>query len=91
MQTIYKYELKITDDQTIELTSDYQILKVAEQNGTLYLWAIIDPHGFKYPVKIRIFGTGDTFLRLEDEFLSHLGSVLMSNGFVWHVFQVDHC
>lgn len=89
MQTIYKYELKFTDDQTIELSKDYQILGVAEQHGMLNLWSIVNTDEPKVPVKIRIFGTGHGVREAEDECLIHLGTVVMSAGFVWHVFQVD--
>ena len=89
MQTIYKYTLEFADDQTIELTENYQILNVAEQHGMLNLWSIVDTEGPKVPVKIRIFGTGHGFREAKNEFLIHLGTVVMTAGFVWHIFQVE--
>lgn len=88
MKTIYKFELEITDDQTIDLYQDYYYLGVAEQNGTLCLWALVDTESAKVPMKIRIFGTGHPFREEANEYLVPLGSVVMREGFVWHVFKV---
>ncbi len=89
MQTVYKFELRFVEEQTIELYQGYYCLEVAEQDGTLCLWALVDTELARVPMKIRIFGTGHPFQEGVNEYLIHLGTVVMSVGFVWHVFQVE--
>lgn len=88
MKTVYKFELRFVEEQTIELYQDYYCLGVAEQDGTLCLWALVDTETPRVHMKIRIFGTGHPFQEGDNEYLIHLGSVVMRNGFVWHAFQV---
>lgn len=95
MKTIYKYQLQIKDVQLLELPTNYRILSVKEQNGDLYLWAIVDTDAEgKTSIQIEIFGTGnpidapDRFLFDEDDYV-YLNTVVMSNGLVWHVFKND--
>jgi len=88
MKTIYKYELKIQDKQFIEVTGFNGILKVAEQNGVLCIWCLINKKDESVCQReINIVGTGNP---IHDEIMIHQGSyfdsVLMSNGLVWHIF-----
>lgn len=88
---VWKYELKTTDRQVIELPSQHQVLHVDEDpqgGGRLALWAAVRPVPDQelYRLEIVIFGTGHAFPVEGD--MSHLGSVV-SQGFVWHVFR-DH-
>ena len=88
MKTIYKYDLKITDEQFVEIAGFHSFLKVAEQNGNLCLWCIVDT-GIKhiYTAEINIVGTGTPVkFKTKIKHTSHLGSVVMSNGLVWHIF-----
>ena len=86
---ILKYELRITDQQKIH--TDYfhiQPLSVAEQNGKLMLWAKVyedsPPEYQADSLTVNIVGTGQDSRDFDcDDFL---GTVVMSNGFVWHVF-----
>ena len=86
---IWKYELEITDKQTISFGNSYaKPLSVAEQNGKLMMWvSLLDDFydaDIENVVDVRIIGTGMvTSIPISDFFL---GSVLMSNGFVWHVY-----
>ena len=88
---IYKYPLEITDRQVIPTgyLAAYP-LSVAEQNGQLALWAYMDDKSIPqlrdknntYELVVEIVGTGQNF----DETMRYVGTVVMSNGFVWHVF-----
>ena len=88
MTIIYKYELKITDTQLVEIEGFKDFLKVAEQKGNLYLWCLVNKEDKSiYFAEINIVGTGNP---IEQSFKIHRGSyldsVLMSNGLVWHIF-----
>ena len=88
MNKIYKYELSITDFQFINLPRNAVILHVGEQgDAQLYLWALVVPERHIEKRVIRIVGTGHP---LEDDISdeTHLGTVQMSNGLVWHVFEI---
>ena len=87
---ILKYELEITDIQVIRVEGDVpQILSVAEQNGKLMMWAFVrENSSLKSTITINIVGTGN---KTDDYLLSKynfIGTVLMRNSFVWHVFAV---
>lgn len=88
MQSIWKYELEVTDIQTIRLPLGAKIISVAEQRGRLCLWAIVNLDNV-HPdsgelVEIAIVGTGNP---VDTSGLKFIGTVVM-NPFVWHVFEV---
>ena len=86
-KTIYKYELRsLQDQQQISLPKGYTILSVGEQNGSIMVWAAVDPDVEMQLVNIRVVPTGG---KLFDELALHifLGTVQMKNGLVWHIFK----
>jgi hypothetical protein len=48
-KTIWKYNLLIADDQTIDLPKNAQILTIQNQNGDSCLWALVNPKNDKEP------------------------------------------
>jgi len=85
-RAIYKFMLKIQDEQQVELPAYSEVLKVNEQNGNMCLWAIVDVNEKTIvPLKINIYGTGST---IGEQMFKHnyLDSVLMNDGLVWHIF-----
>lgn len=86
MKVIYKYPLKIVEEQTIELPRNSQILKVDTQKGALQLWTKVDPDEKRSAdVKIVIYGTGRAFQ--DNDNLFYLSTVRMHQDMlVWHVF-----
>jgi len=83
MNVIYKYELDITRKQSIEVPIGCEILKVAEQNGGLFVWARVDTESEINKLPFVIYGTGH---EIDMYGFTHIDSVLMANGLVWHVF-----
>ena len=84
---ILKYELEILDNQTIPIGSmSAKPLSVAEQSGRLMLWVETDiehdPSGGG-AINVEIIGTGNYAAAPSMPFI---GTVVMSNGFVWHVY-----
>lgn len=82
---IYKFPLKITDTQTVEMPPSAKILTAQMQNGNLCLWALVDaePELEKQPRVIEIIGTGNPF----PERLRRYISTVQISAEVWHVFE----
>ncbi len=57
-QTVYKYSLRIDDEQMVLLPEQARILAVQVQNGRPCLWALVDTALPAEPRKILIRGTG---------------------------------
>lgn len=86
MSMIWKYELKVTDDQEILMPAQAKILSVGNQDGKLCVWALVDTEQPIAPKYFSIVGTGHPMS--EDFPLKRfVGTVIMS-PFVWHVFEV---
>ena len=86
--TVWKFPLRLTEIQEIELSSGARIIKVDVQHGVICLWAWCNPHPEATKVKRRILivGTGHDAPTYSEA--DYLGSVLTSGGdFVWHVFE----
>lgn len=83
MKTIHKYELKQTTAQTISVPQGADFLHAGlDANGSICVWAMVDPNRPLKNVTINIFGTGHVFTWLPT---THLGS-FVQDCYVWHVF-----
>ena len=85
---IWKYELEITDNQKLYVgDKNAKVLSVSLQNGKLMIWVQLDRNcaivGNNY-LDINIIGTGNPFDA--DIIGDFVGTAVMPNGFVWHVF-----
>ncbi|HID92537.1 MAG TPA: hypothetical protein EYP60_00440 [bacterium (Candidatus Stahlbacteria)] len=85
MKKIFKYKLKLVDQQKVVLPAQYQMLSVQEQDGKLVLWAMVPMNTPDTSTQIRIIGTGN--LIEGDPLLDFIDTVQMPNGLVWHVFE----
>lgn len=82
INTIWKFELAVTDRQTIDLPIDYVTLSVGlDPQGALCIWVAVDDRAAKRPVEFIIVGTGNPMPHVG----SFIGSVKMG-PFMWHVF-----
>lgn len=88
MKTIWKYQLKISEDQRIEMPAGAKILSVQAQNKVPCLWALVDPEAEKEKRFFEVFGTGNPIKEYEvtsrkfiDTFQAYCGSL------VFHVFE----
>jgi hypothetical protein len=83
--TIWKYQLKMTDEQIVEMPSDGYPLCVQVQGGVPCLWAMVNPLSAPAPKTIEIFGTGHTMPRSNR---IYVGTFQTNGGrLVWHVFE----
>ena len=83
MSVIYKFPLRVTDEQTINMPTGAKILSVQFQNDQLCVWARIDNEYFKSKRTFLIVGTGHRF---PDDGRQYIGTV-QQGPFVWHVFE----
>ena len=85
--TIWKYPLKVTDEQIINLPIGSEYLSVQVQNGTPCLWAKVNPQeNVIIRVKIVTVGTGHPADHV-NEYMQFLGTYQLFDGeFVGHVF-----
>ena len=84
MNTIYKYELDVTQSQKLELPSNCNILDLQVQNGVPCLWVQLNDACETKVFDIQMYGTG---WQLEESIHSYdyLGTVQI-DGFVWHYY-----
>ena len=84
-RVIFKYPLKLTDTQLVEIPEGAERLTVQLQRDTICLWAIVDIRKQNEVRTVHIVGTGHP---VPDGFLEFLGTVQMAGGsLVWHVFM----
>ncbi len=85
--TIWKYQLAITDIQQVLMPDGAQLLCAQMQNGSLCLWAFVDPEAEKRVRTIEVIGTGH---QNDDVPRKYISTVLMcADTLVWHVFERD--
>ena len=83
---IWKFELELTGMQELTMPEGAQLLSVANQNGNVYLWAMVDPKKEKRRRYIEIVGTGNQMsvdMGIERKFI---GTAVV-DPFVGHVFE----
>lgn len=85
MKTIWKFPLRITSTQDIEMPFVRNTLCVQMQNDSLFVWAEVDPNSPKETVRFQVFGTGHPMPN-PDVFLKYIGTVY-PDIFVWHVYE----
>ena len=84
MKTIWKYEINITDEQTIMMPKGSRTLSFQLQNGIPCIWAVVEPNVEKEKRKFFIAGTGNPF---PCEINAMFIGTIQNNGFVWHLFE----
>ena len=84
MEMIYKYPLRVTDEQDIEMPQNAVPLTVQDQHATLTLWVLVDTEQPTRARTIHIVGTGHPLPTVHG---SYIGTV-QQRSLVWHVFDM---
>lgn len=85
MKSIWKYELAITDHQTLALPKGAQVLTAQAQNNVPCLWVLVDVDQEAESRTFHIVGTGHPADHVCE--LPHLGTFQIHKGaLVFHVF-----
>jgi len=84
--TIWKYPLKVTDENRLELPKGAEILCVQVQNTDPWLWALVNSLETEKEVHlIETFGTGH---KISGAPRKYIGTYQLHNGgLVFHVFH----
>lgn len=83
---VYKYLLRVTDEQHLDLPDGAGIIAVQTQQDQVCLWALVDPACPPVRRRILMFGTGHTVPDAGP--LKYLGTVQLHGGvLVFHVFE----
>lgn len=82
---IFKYPLDVNDNE-IAMPIDSHILSVGEQDGRLFMWAMVNEESTAGIRKITVVGTG---WELKNSMARRpfLGTVQVG-AYVWHVFDI---
>lgn len=91
MKRVYKYPLEPNDGPgrcVVPMPATSQVLHVAAQGDDLCVWALVDiTHTIVDGRTFLVFGTGhdiDPVLAMK---LKHVGTGMMDDGLVFHVFE----
>jgi len=87
MKTIWKYNLKIDDEQVVNLPKNAEILTVQNQQGNPCLWALVSPIKETEPRIIVCRGTGHD-INFRNFTLQYISSAQFYDGdIVFHYFE----
>lgn len=85
MRVVYKYELSPLTCLDVELPMNYKVVKVGEIENRFFIWIEQElDAGADLLVKFSIVGTGQL---IPNRFGNHVGTILATGGFVWHVYE----
>lgn len=85
MNTIHKFNLAVTDTQSVSMPKGAKVLCVQVQNGTICLWARVWTEA-EYELRtFLVVGTGNPFPESNRPPL-YIGTV-QQPPFVWHIFE----
>lgn len=85
MRTIHKFELGMAT--VLDIGDEAEVLHIAEQHGRLTMWVAYVGDKQHQSRKFAVYPTGTETLP-EPDVAQHMGTVLMSDGLVWHVFEI---
>ena len=86
---IWKYKLRLEDEQEVHLPGGATVLSVTEQYGELvvYYWVLPDAEDREIRT-IRIVGTGHSVDAHFSALNKYIGTVVTAGGsLVWHIFE----
>lgn len=83
---IWKWELAVTDSQTVMMPNGAKVLDAQMQKNSLFVWALCDENAEKEIRHFAIYGTGNP---IPGDPGCYIGTFQMLSGeLVFHVFEV---
>ena len=87
MRKVYKYDIPMEDEFTLDLPTGSQILTAQSQFNQPKLWVLVDPDKPKKPAKFRLAGTGHP---IDDRVGQYICSFQLHGGaLVFHLFWLS--
>lgn len=91
MKQVLKWQLTITNAQTLRVPESTTLLSVHEQDDILCVWGLADLSESVHDRIIYVVGTGNiTPYAVQEDDARYVGTVVMTGfhqGLVWHVFE----
>jgi hypothetical protein len=82
---IFKWEIEVTDKQTLMMPAGAKLLDVQIQNAKCCIWALCDQNAEKEPRHLEIYGTGNP---IPDDPGKYIATFQMHGGsLVFHAFE----
>jgi len=90
---VWKYNLSLTNEQSVSMPDGAVVLTVQEQRGVLTFWALVNPEARRVDRSFRIVGTGHPVDLPADQAPTltlgwHYIDTVQMGLLVWHVFEV---
>jgi len=87
-KTIWKYQIPILEDFTVDLHEGAEIIRFANEGGMLWLWAIVEPNAPIKPKRILAFKTG---AEMPMDNLNYLGcaAIHIQAELMLYYFEID--
>lgn len=87
MLKIWKYEIYIKDEFTLQIPKGAEILSIDTQNDVGYLWILVDADKPFEDREFCLFGTGQS-ITIDRQDLYFIGTFHQGYGvLIWHVFE----
>lgn len=85
MRQVHKYHLRSWTSHEIQLPVGAKIVHVGDKDEGIHIWVEVDVNQTCMESRIfSVFGTGHS---IEDDDLQHIGTVVESGGYVWHIYE----
>lgn len=85
METIWKFEIRLTDTQEISVPEGANFISAQYQHGKICLWAVVNSENKLKMYKVSIKGTGHPISPEEMKY-KYVGTVQQYDGqLVWHI------
>jgi len=91
METVWKYQIPITDYFEISMPKRSKILSIGMQENSPVMWVLVDTESEKENKSFRLAGTGHPLDIDEDTHCGFIGTLQYQLGLVFHLFEIgDH-
>lgn len=85
MQTVFKYSLSSHKISEVQLPAGAKVLRIDLQNGSTFIWALVDTDA---PTEIRTFEIYGTGHQIPDGNRTFINTFFVHDGeFVFHAFE----
>lgn len=83
-RTIWKYQIPVLEDFTIDLPKGAEIIRFANEGGLLWLWAIVEPEAEIKPRRLLAFKTGAEMPSRPMKFLGYAAIVIQAELMLYY-------
>jgi hypothetical protein len=86
MKTVWKFQLEVTDHQSLFMPVGAEVLTCGFQGNELFVWALVDDQAASEDRQFRIIGTGHEADCVQS--WRYVNTVFY-NTLVWHIFTEE--